>query len=951
MRSKRKAIICSSAALVAVTMLHQKAHADVNPIVIIGNEVGGPRGSGDTYYTNPPTDTTTGSTGLGIPWYNGVANDSGASSNGPATNNVGWQVPGGGTTSHNPFTMVGAIGSVGSPAIGATEGVSSMKVTTPGILPAAGPGGPGPGGINYDTTGDILGAEYSANSSAQAFMQGFTSSNLIEADITLTTAPTYVADGSSQNDALGVYFRLTYKDEDGGPVDSGGNYSGYKTTTNRAESYVTFNSASPANGGGETGTKTMIWNYGELAGPDNTNAGALGLDDLGSSFYVRLDLDSSSKNPITYYIDNIRFASRQLTYQGGTSGTISNSANWGGLDTNAANAQFFPENGNDPNPDEPAYLANHVIINDALHFGLAGTHTVTNDETSFSPDADGAYGFTSNSQYGGLVFDAGAGAFTINGNAIDLAGDIDNNSTSLQTVSTALRLMDPINLNSVSGGTLYISGNISSYTAGTTGTLQGNQFGITVGGTGVVKLGGTNTYQGATTVNGNATLEFTGSSGYGGTALVLINPNGAAGVDTSSLAAGFLAKIANAFSSGWSAVPTAAGNVGTGALALSAVDASTNIDFTGTVGGAANLSAAGLSGLSIGALPGGVTYTGTITPPTTGSFANLYRLGGGATLTLPNGLTGAANSAEITNEGTVVMTGSSTYGGSTTVDSGATLNVGSATLAGALPSTSTLVSNGNSNFVANPGSGILVRTIGGISVSSTGQVVVANPTGGVHANRTVLVLGSTGLTFGGTVANPQGLVNLNGNDLIAKGVGATGLAGITSALAKGFNAHAGYWNGTAGIVSSTAAADTSYLTTLGSMQSQGGTFDGLNTTTSDVLVKYTYYGDANLDGSVNGADYQQIDAGFGSHLTGWQNGDFNYDGVVDGSDYSLIDNTFNQLHATGASPLVVGGAQIASPSDLVATTAVPEPTTLTLLGIGSMSLLGRRRSRKNTTAR
>ena len=84
------------------------------------------------------------------------------------------------------------------------------------------------------------------------------------------------------------------------------------------------------------------------------------------------------------------------------------------------------------------------------------------------------------------------------------------------------------------------------------------------------------------------------------------------------------------------------------------------------------------------------------------------------------------------------------------------------------------------------------------------------------------------------------------------------------------------------------------------MQSQGGVFDGINTTTNDVLVKYTYFGDANLDGTVSGADYQQIDAGFGLHLTGWQNGDFNYDGVVDGSDYSLIDNTFNQLNASGA---------------------------------------------------
>jgi hypothetical protein len=84
-------------------------------------------------------------------------------------------------------------------------------------------------------------------------------------------------------------------------------------------------------------------------------------------------------------------------------------------------------------------------------------------------------------------------------------------------------------------------------------------------------------------------------------------------------------------------------------------------------------------------------------------------------------------------------------------------------------------------------------------------------------------------------------------------------------------------------------------------------------------VKYTYVGDTNLDGAVNGADYQQIDSGFGLHLTGWQNGDFNYDGVINGDDYALADNAYNTqgsvtLAAIPATPPATNAAQTATPT-------------------------------------
>jgi hypothetical protein len=124
------------------------------------------------------------------------------------------------------------------------------------------------------------------------------------------------------------------------------------------------------------------------------------------------------------------------------------------------------------------------------------------------------------------------------------------------------------------------------------------------------------------------------------------------------------------------------------------------------------------------------------------------------------------------------------------------------------------------------------------------------------------------------------------------------------------------------------------------------TFDGQSVDANTILVKYTYYGDANLDGLVNGSDYTAIDNGFNAGLSGWSNGDFNYDGVINGDDYALIDNSFNMLSSLDVS------SDAASPQDMVATvsdqiadvqpSAVPEPSTMGLLAAAAAGLLIRR---------
>ena len=152
-------------------------------------------------------------------------------------------------------------------------------------------------------------------------------------------------------------------------------------------------------------------------------------------------------------------------------------------------------------------------------------------------------------------------------------------------------------------------------------------------------------------------------------------------------------------------------------------------------------------------------------------------------------------------------------------------------------------------------------------------------------------------------------------------------------------------------------------------------FDGeLGVSAASILIRYTYFGDANLDGVVNASDFTLIDAGSVGHLTGWLNGDFNYDGVVDGADYALMDNAFNQqgaLLTNNLAPSALAARGIRSVSydsgsavltgsltevpigaagnrSLIASslaTAVPEPTSaVALVGLVA-GLAGRRRRR------
>jgi hypothetical protein len=117
-------------------------------------------------------------------------------------------------------------------------------------------------------------------------------------------------------------------------------------------------------------------------------------------------------------------------------------------------------------------------------------------------------------------------------------------------------------------------------------------------------------------------------------------------------------------------------------------------------------------------------------------------------------------------------------------------------------------------------------------------------------------------------------------------------------------------------------------------------------------MAFTYGGDADLSGTINGNDYFQIDRGFLNHYTGWVNGDFNYDGVINGNDYFIIDSNFiDQSGQLAASEVLAHAAEFGPEylsefnSSQLAAIGVPEPASLAFLGLGAAGMLVRRKQR------
>ncbi len=238
--------------------------------------------------------------------------------------------------------------------------------------------------------------------------------------------------------------------------------------------------------------------------------------------------------------------------------------------------------------------------------------------------------------------------------------------------------------------------------------------------------------------------------------------------------------------------------------------------------------------------------------------------------------------------------------------------------------------------------------LGGLNLTNGASVVVDS----LGAPRslsvvTLLVLGTPDATAAPTFSiDSTSTLDLQDNDLaILYGTGTSPLPQVQEYLQTGSNYDGDtgvfQWNGP-GLISSVAAetggatglgyAEDSELTAISQAHGHAAVtmFDGQSLGSNAVLVRYTLLGDSTLAGTVDGADYNLVLAGF-DNTGDWTQGNSHYGGTysdgtftnddVGGQDYSIVLNNYDNA----LSDFIGSGVSAPAPTPLL--TATTDPST------------------------
>ena len=149
-----------------------------------------------------------------------------------------------------------------------------------------------------------------------------------------------------------------------------------------------------------------------------------------------------------------------------------------------------------------------------------------------------------------------------------------------------------------------------------------------------------------------------------------------------------------------------------------------------------------------------------------------------------------------------------------------------------------------------------------------------------------------------------GKLDLANNGLQITYSGADPVATIRAYLASGYNS--GTWNGS-GIV--TSSGDATHA--LGFGDSADGVVSGLPANT--LLVRWTRYGDVNLDGKVGFADLVAVARNYGKTGLNWDQGDVNYDGAVGFDDLIAVARNYGASAALQSASAAFAAATLEMP--------------------------------------
>jgi len=218
-------------------------------------------------------------------------------------------------------------------------------------------------------------------------------------------------------------------------------------------------------------------------------------------------------------------------------------------------------------------------------------------------------------------------------------------------------------------------------------------------------------------------------------------------------------------------------------------------------------------------------------------------------------------------------------------------------------------------------------TLNGTSILSAARLTLASsqPAPGGSANSVIhvqtLSLANDGIVRPGPsfAKTYYATVDLTNNDLIVDNATVSDITDMIHSGANGITAFDWQGNGL-----TTAATGTLPGTTLGVVRNIANpalatgaplyaNFDGEALVGNEVLVKYTWFGDFNLDGAISGLDFALLDAGLAGATQfgggpGWFYGDANLDGQVTAADVALMTTGYQSFNSHNQAALPEPGS-------------------------------------------